>query len=365
MKKTFNINLIIYFFFSTVFIIFTTNYLSEYQLINVFGQKDIEHYYLIANEAPLLPKNQENIMAHVSSRFTIPYTVGILSNFSGLDLFNTYKIMNIIFFLFFLYVFYSFLESTNFSLQEKFLFFSLIFLNPYIIRYHVFNPVQTHDLLFFSLSLIFARGLIEKKFILILLSCLMMILIRQTSVAFLIGGLIYLILDNNKNFKNIIIFILLFVITFKIISIIGNSISTQKFDLRYAYGILSYDFSKIKELIKFLLLPLINFFPLIILMFLGLKKKSEINFQIALSCLIISILMIGQPILAGPEWTQRNIMRITSLSFVISTFFIFSTFNIYKLFRFKYFFYFFLTGLFAWSLHPLYSISNFFKFLRF
>ena len=227
----------------------------------------------------------------------------------------------------------------------------------------MFNPVQTHDLLFFSLSLIFARGLIENKFMLILLSTLLMIFIRQTSVAFLFGGLTYFILDKNKNFKNMIIFVLLFIATFKTVSIIGNGISTQKFDLRYAYGIFNYDFSKIKELIRFLFLPLISFFPLIILMFSKAKKK--INIQIAITCFVIAILMIGQPILAGPDWTQRNVMRITSLSFVIAVFFVLLTFNTEKLFKSKYFFYIYLIGLFAWSLHPLYSISNIFDFLRF
>ena len=363
MKKTFNINLVIYFFFCALFIGFTTNYVSEYDLINTYGQKDIEHYYLIAKESPLLPQNQKNIMAHVSSRFAIPYIAGTISNISGLDLFNTYKIINFIFFIIFFYFFYKFLESSNFSFREKILFFSLIFLNPYIIRYHMFNPVQAHDLLFFSLSLIFARGLIENKFMPILLSSLLMIFIRQSSVAFLLGGLTYLIFDKNKNYKNIIIFVLLFIATFKLVSIIGNGISTEKFDLRYAYGILNYDFSKTKELIKFLLLPLISFFPLIILTFS--KTKKEINIQIALTCFVIAILMIGQPILAGPDWTQRNVMRITSLSFVIAVFFVLSTFNTEKLFRSKYYFYIFLLGLFAWSLHPLYSISNIFGFLRF
>ena len=227
----------------------------------------------------------------------------------------------------------------------------------------MFNPIQAHDLLFFSLSLIFARGLIENKFMPILLSSLLMIFIRQSSVAFLFGGLTYLIFDKNKNYKNMIIFILLFIVTFKLVSIIGNGISTEKFDLRYAYGILSYDFSKTKELIKFLFLPLISFFPLIILMFS--KTKKEINTQIALTCFVIAILMIGQPILAGPDWTQRNVMRITSLSFVIAVFFILLTFNTEKLLRSKYYFYIFIFGLFAWSLHPLYSISNIFGFLRF
>ena len=49
--------LILYFIFSVLFIIATTNYLDDVDLINQFGQKDIEQYYIIAKEAPKLPFN--------------------------------------------------------------------------------------------------------------------------------------------------------------------------------------------------------------------------------------------------------------------------------------------------------------------
>ena len=47
--------LILYFIFSVLFIIATTNYLDDLDLINQFGQKDIEQYYIIAKEVPKLP----------------------------------------------------------------------------------------------------------------------------------------------------------------------------------------------------------------------------------------------------------------------------------------------------------------------
>ena len=123
MKKTFNINLVIYFFFCTLFIVFTTNYLSEYDLINTFGQKDIEHYYFIAKEAPLLPKNQTNIMAHVSSRFAVPYIAGILSNLSGLDYLTHTRLLIVFFFYFFFMFFINFYNLQIFHLKGKFCFF--------------------------------------------------------------------------------------------------------------------------------------------------------------------------------------------------------------------------------------------------
>ena len=360
-----NIILILYMFCCILFLISTTKYLTDYDLINIAGQKDIEQYYLIAEMSPKLHENNENILAHVSSRFAIPYIAGVIKNIFSLELFDTFKYLNFFFLTLFLIILLYFLNSVNFSFKEKIIFLSLLCLNPYIIRQHLFQPVQVHDLIFFSLSIIFAKGIIQNKFSLILFSTLLMIFIRQTSLAFFIGGIIYLIFNKKKNYKNIIIFFVSFLLTFKIISMVGNSISTQRFSMNYAYGIFFYDFSQYKELIKFLLLPFLSFFPLLILMAGGLKKIKTNNLLVVLVFFIISALMIAQPILGGPIYTQRNVMRIATLSYVITSLFIFFRFDINKLFQKKYSLFIFLIGLFVWSLHPLYSIFDFFSILRF
>jgi hypothetical protein len=192
-----------------------------------------------------------------------------------------------------------------------------------------------------------------------------MIFIRQTSLAFFIGGIIYLIFNNKKNYKNILIFFILFLLIFKIVSMIGNTISPERFNMNYAYGIFNYDFGQYKKLIKFFFLPFISFFPLVILMAGGLKKIKNNNWKITLVFFIIIALMIAQPILGGPDWTQRNVIRIATLSYVIASLFIFLCFDINKLFKNNYFLFIFLLGLFIWSLHPLYSVFTFFNFLRF
>lgn len=364
-KKKINIILVLYAFFCIAFIIITTNYLTEYDLINIAGQKDIEQYYMIAQMSPELPKNNENILAHVSSRFAVPYIAGYIKNIFNIELFVTYRYLNFFFIALFSVILLNLLNAVSFSLREKVIFLSLLLLNPYIIRYHLFNPVQVHDVLFFSLTIIFAKGIIQNKFSLILLSSLLMIFIRQTSVAFFIGGLVFLIINKQKNYKNIVIFIILFLSVFKFVSMIGNTVSTKQFSMYYAYGIFSYDFNKYKELIKFFLLPLLSFFPLIILMTAGFREIKSNDFKSILIFLIVSGLMIAQPILGGPDYTQRNVMRIASLSYVIASLFVFFRFDINRLFNNKYLLIIFLSGLFIWSFHPLYSIFNFFSYLRF
>ena len=196
-----NIILILYMFCCILFLISTTKYLTDYDLINIAGQKDIEQYYLIAEMSPKLHENNENILAHVSSRFAIPYIAGAIKNIFSLELFDTFKYLNFLFLTLFLIILLYFLNSVTFSLKEKIIFLSLICLNPYIIRQHLFQPVQVHDLIFFSLSIIFAKGIIQNKFSLILFSTLLMIFIRQTSLAFFIGGIIYLIFNKKKKLQ--------------------------------------------------------------------------------------------------------------------------------------------------------------------
>jgi hypothetical protein len=109
----------------------------------------------------------------------------------------------------------------------------------------------------------------------------------------------------------------------------------------------------------------ISFFPLIFLIIFSRKFKDNININLVITLLIITLLLIGQPVLGGPDWTQRNVVRISTLSYVVATLFLFETFDLSKLYNKRLLFYFFVGGLFFWSFHPLYSKFKFFEVLRF
>ena len=53
---------------------------------------------MLAELAPSLPRSDDAILTHVSSRYLVPYLVGIISNFANLELFLSFKIVNVIFF---------------------------------------------------------------------------------------------------------------------------------------------------------------------------------------------------------------------------------------------------------------------------
>jgi len=75
--------------------------------------------------------------------------------------------------------------------------------------------------------------------------------------------------------------------------------------------------------------------------------------------------MIGQPIAAGPDGSDRNVVRIATLCYPILITLIFYAISFKKLFKIKIFYYLFLLCLQLWSLHPTFSIIKVFSILRF
>ena len=105
------------------------------------------------------------------------------------------------------------------------------------------------------------------------------------------------------------------------------------------------------------------FFPLGIILFGKINKN--INISTILILFFVSCMMIGQPILAGPDYSGRNVVRIATLCYPILLTLLFYAFNPSYLTSRKYLYYPFIFCLFVWSLHPTFSIINFFSILRF
>ena len=354
----------IYFFFTAIsfaFIIVTTDYLSLFDIIYTANQTDVISYTEIAKNSPSLPERSDTIIQHVAQRFLLPYTVGFVSNFFNIDLFLVFKIFTFVFIFLYIFIIYLLIKKFNFNLKVSVLFFSILFLNPYIVRYHVFNPIQTHDMLFFCLGLIFAFTIINKNFLINLFGTILSLYLRQTSIALLIGSSISLII--NKKIKLLVVILTLYFLSFFIIIKIGQSISTITFPLNLSYKIIFFDFNQIEKLIKFLLLGVMPFFPLVVVLF------GKINDNIKMSTLFILLLvcsmMVGQPILGGPDGSVNNVGRIANLCYPIVTVASFYIWNFEKFVKNKYLFYSFILGLFIWSLHPTYSILKLFGVFRF
>ncbi len=352
---------ILFSLFSLLFIVFTTNYLSVYDIIYVANQTDAISYIEIAKNAPYIHLESDLIIKHVAQRFLIPYIVGCVSNLLDINFFIIFKIFTFLFIFLYVSLIFLFVKNFNFNLKVSILFFSLLSLTPYTIRHHLFNPIQAHDMLFFCIGLIFSYTLIKEKIIVNLLSTVLSIYLRQTSIALFVGSTILMVL--NKKIKLLFILLLLYFLSFLMIIKIGQKISVHSFPINLAYGIIDYDFSQIDKLIRFILLAFFPFLPLIVIIF-G-KINENLKTSIFLILLFVCMMMIGQPILGGPDGSLNNVGRIANLCYPIITVLCFYTWNFEKFVSNKYLFYPFIIGLFFWSLHPTYSIFKFFGILRF
>ena len=145
-------------------------------------------YSEIAKIAPTLPLQSEIIIQHVAQRFLIPYLAGSIASIFNIDFFSIFQIFTFLLVIFYIFIIYKIVIKLNFNLRISILFFTLLFFNPYIVRSHIFNPVQAHDMLFFCLGLIFAFSLYYNKFLINLLTTLISIYLRQSSIALFIGS---------------------------------------------------------------------------------------------------------------------------------------------------------------------------------
>ena len=362
----------LYIAISFVFIVLTTNYLSLFDVIHVANQADVTSYSEIAKKAPLLyddlnigdpnlNRESEIILQHVAQRFLIPYIVGSISYLLNIDFYLVFKFFTILSIFFYIFLINVLIKNLNLNLKVSILFFSVLFLNPYIIRYHIFNPAQTHDMLFFCFGLVFSITILNKNYFINLITTITSVYLRQTSVALLIGSSIFLLI--NKKIKFFIILIGLFFISLFFIVEIGKQLSSDVFPFNLAYGIIFYDFNQFEKLIKFLLLGIMPFTPLTVVFFGKINKK--IKFSSALILFFVCVMIIGQPILGGPDGSVNNVGRIANLCYPILACFCFYVFNFEKFENRNYLFYIFISALFLWSLHPTFSIFKSFGVFRF
>lgn len=357
----------IYYFYIAVCFIFlaaTTNYLSLYDLIYVANQTDVNSYSEIAKRAPAFSEISDKnsvIIQNVAQRFLIPYIAGSIAHFLKIDFFTVFQLFTVLFIFFYVFLINLLIKKLKLNLKISVLFFSILFLNPYVVRYHLFQPVQAHDMLFFCCGLIFSLTILSKNYLVNLITTITSIYLRQTSVALFIGSSIFFL--KNKKLKTF--FILFFLYLFSLILIIktGKQISNANFPLGVAYGILTYDFSQIERFLKFILLGLMPFTPLGVILFGKINKNISISSSLIL--LFVCLMMIGQPILGGPNHTLNNVGRIANLCFPILTTLCFYIFNFEKFVEKKYLFYTFIFLMYSWSLHPTFSIFKFFGVFRF
>ncbi len=359
------------------YLILTNTHFSYEQTLK-FGGADGLSYISISEDAPYIVSKK--IMLIHAERFFFPYIIGIISNLIKIDIFYIYKVfvfITLFMINFYIYKIHKYLKHDNDLILCT---LSLINFNPYISRYYISVPTIINDLIFILGITMIIYYIVRKKNNLfeIILAYLFCFGSRQSSLAIIISYIITKIKTkkNLLNFKEIVIGFFLFVIFLFMIKYYTDNISTNLANDRSEYYSFNMRFlgiffqeTSIYNKLKFLCLPLLSYFGLIIffILFLEIKKKNLKNiFKLKLNIFLFSLilLLILQPVLSGPNVTGRNIIRLTTLAYIPSLFFLLIISNKIKKITFKkqIIFYFLL---FIQSMHPTFSNIKIFEFLKF
>ena len=372
-------NFLYFFYFLTYGIIFLTNSHFNLQQSLFFGGADGQSYVTISRDAPFI--TSEQIIPIHSERFFFPYLIGLISKLSNIEIFFTYKIL--VFVILFFINFYLFKIFTFLKLEKNFIaiLLAIVNLNPYISRFYIAVPTIINDLIFIlGTTIIFKNILEEKRFnFLFLLGCILSFASRQTGVAYLIAYLAKILICKKRilDIKSEFLISCLFIL-FLILSIFYSSHTfTEPTARSELYSIemrifgLFLQSNSLQNKLIFLVLPILSFGPMLLYFALFRKIKITLNKLIKSKTLIFLsifiILVILQPVLSGPEITNRNIIRLTTLAFIpllILLILITEKKNNKYLSSKKTVFFVYIVTFFQ-SLHPTFSNVQIFDLLRF
>lgn len=360
-------NLII--FFLLIFVIITNNYFGEN---NINPSASSSEYYLdIAKAFPITPDFDNVIQSYIhAERFLISYLIGFINNLTNIKIFNLFCIFTYLLIIIFLTLNFKILNLLTKKNDNKILFFSLLLLNPYIVRYFLSNPVMLNDLIFITAISLLYYSFLKKKNYLFYISIIIAVISRQTSFIIILALLINFFLPIKKEFidlKKILFSLLIILISY---SISQYYLNVSKLDQFYDISILGlfYYFQNNLDyliLLKFFLYPFLSFGPLIILIFIKFLSK-EIHFKLNEKNTFFIILILGiiaQPILAGPLVAGKNIIRLSSFVYCLSIFLFCANLKEIKFYSKKIIF---ISILFLtlWSMHPTFSKIKIFESLK-
>ncbi len=352
-----------------IFVIITNNYFGEN---NINPSASSSEYYLdIAKAFPITPDFDNVIQSYIhAERFLISYLIGFINNLTNIKIFNLFCIFTYLLIIIFLTLNFKILNLLTKKNDNKILFFSLLLLNPYIVRYFLSNPVMLNDLIFITAISLLYYSFLKKKNYLFYISIIIAVISRQTSFIIILALLINFFLPIKKEFidlKKILFSLLIILISY---SISQYYLNVSKLDQFYDISILGlfYYFQNNLDyliLLKFFLYPFLSFGPLIILIFIKFLSK-EIHFKLNEKNTFFIILILGiiaQPILAGPLVAGKNIIRLSSFVYCLSIFLFCANLKEIKFYSKKIIF---ISILFLtlWSMHPTFSKIKIFESLK-
>ena len=361
-----NILLYLFIILSVIFIFFT-NSNQELLSLNKHSGASSKLYYLSISEN--FPDVATIINYHHAQRFIIPYLIGLFSKISNIDIFFTFKAIMYLEFLLIFIIKLRLVKLLEIDFYSSLIFFSIFIFNPYLLRYFIIYPEMIVDLTFILSGYFFIYSIATKQINFFFIAFVLALVSRQTGVAFFISLVIssfFYKQDLFINKKNTILISLILVIVYFFIFIYLKRAGLEEIPSDAVFGLLKYTINEINlfDLITFFLLPLIVLLPFFLLAFNRKFRildafKSPKGFFLILALAII----LAQPILGGPSWTGKNIIRLTLLGYPIISYLILCYSDLRYIYSKVFIFFIFIFFIF-WSFHPSYSTIGIFKFLH-
>ena len=373
-----NINLspvsLLILFFTLTFVLITTPF-YDLEATLIFGGKDGIDYFRISESAPKIATNIQYIK---SERFLFPYLIGLFSNYFNFDIFNIYRICSVIFCLSLIYLITVLLKNLKCPEKLKLLFLLIIILNPYLIRYYIALPTLINDIIFLNIVTLLAISLLKKNYYLFYSAIFFGFFCRQNTFAFILS--LYLIFFLERFFfrKNKLFDLKRIIISTSVVILVSyinylyakqtNSIMSGVDLYSVAiFGIFNTNYSII-SFIKFIIFPLLSFFPLLILIIFEKFELSKLNSSLKLFFILSVLFLIAQPFLAGPVIAGKNFIRLSNYSFPLIIFLLSSIISSKAFFEQRKnnaIYIIFILILYFWSMHPTFSKIKFFENLSF
>ena len=369
----------IFFFIIILIFLYLTNNHFSYEQTLIFGGADGASYMSISEDSPLI--TSEKIEPIHSERFFFPYIIGIVSKILSIEIFLVYKIF--VFIILFLINLYLLKIMLLLNVNQKLLMVCLFLVNfnPYLTRFYIAVPTILNDLIFIFGTLLILFYLIRQKNnkFLVLIGYILSFASRQSSIALIITYLLtkfkfrMIHKKNNTLYLGLFVFLIFIFLNYnysKHTLFYENQRSDQYSIEMRLFGFFLED-TTIQEKLSFLMLPFLSFAPLVFF-FLVFRKfykpfKTIVNSKILFSLFIFSVLIIFQPILSGTEVTGRNIIRLTTLTYIPILFLLT---KITKDRNIKFFdnyitYYIFCILVIFYSFHPTFSKITIFNLLKF
>lgn len=307
-----------------VVVVLATNTFPDFFLgVTTFGQGDTNSYREIALFAPNLPDHV--IPYHHAQRFFLPYSLGVISKLSGFSLEPLFRVVNLAIFFAIVFVFYRTLKSLSLPKGWLLTICIVTLFNPYVSRYYFSFHFMVNNLLFVFGFLLTCQGFIADRKSSVFLGLGIAALGRQTALLLLPVVWIWFYLvwyRKDKKFSSVFTLILgslsvplLYVIGGVFASVLGGKNINAEHMMAIFDWVPNFGLHKVAVLVEFMTRGLIAHVWLAALFFawylLDGKPKLGSKFWLLVS---LSISVWIQPILAGPEITGNNIVRLCASS---------------------------------------------------